>query len=266
MQAMKSVGRAILIGLLLYQTAYAHAPSFSTRLIQQRSQAATNAAGRNQVAAGSATQSAPQGATAQSTDRTIDFVRAVLGDTEDVWDKLFAAMGGRKYPQPKVVLARGRISSACGNVSLSSGLIYCASDQRIYLDITFVDNTMAHSGDFAAAYLIVREVSHHVQSVLGTASQLDAVARAQGQEAARIRLEQQADCFVGVWTSSVQKRGAVDAGEAKRGAAAAVEIGAAAQTNREYAAQRLLGFKQGLATGDPKSCELSTLAALPPRR
>jgi len=256
---MKPVRRAVLIGLLLFQSAAGHQPSFSTRILQERSQAAAD-----QDAAESATPSATHGA-ARSTDRTKDFVRAILGDTEDLWDKLFAAMGSRKYPQPKVVLAHRRIGSACGMIDVSSGPFYCATDQRIYLDVTFIDNTLARSGDFAAAYLIVREVSHHVQSVLGTAGQLDAVTRAQGQEAAGIRLEQQADCFVGVWTSSVQKRGAVDPGEVERGAAAAVETGAA-QTNREYTAQRLRGFKQGLATGDPKSCDLSTLTAPAQRR
>jgi predicted metalloprotease len=260
MQTLKSVGRAVLIGLLLFQSAGAHEPSISTRIIQERSQAAAD-----QVAGESATQTAPHGAAAGSTDRTKDFVRAILGDSEDVWDKLFAAMGGRKYPQPKVVLAHRSIHSACGNIAVSSGPFYCAADQHIYLDVAFVDETIARSGDFAAAYLIVREVSHHVQSVLGTVSQLDAVNKAQGQQAARIRLEQQADCFVGVWTVSVQKRGAVDPREVERGAAAAVETGTD-QTHREYIAQRLLGFKQGLATGDPKSCDLSTLAALAQRR
>src|ERR1700743_3377016 len=45
-------------------------------------------------------------------DPQVDFVRAVLADTEQVWEAYFQRMG-RQYRPPHLVLFSGRVSSAC---------------------------------------------------------------------------------------------------------------------------------------------------------
>jgi uncharacterized protein len=60
-------------------------------------------------------------------------------------------------------------------------------------------------GDFAWAYVIAHEVGHHVQQQLGTS---DEVRRLQSESpgdrnALSVRLELQADCYAGVWASTV---------------------------------------------------------------
>src|ERR1041385_2749703 len=45
-------------------------------------------------------------------DRTADFVRAVLGDTEDTWQTIFQQQRGTRYQEPKLVLFSGGINSA----------------------------------------------------------------------------------------------------------------------------------------------------------
>jgi predicted metalloprotease len=55
-------------------------------------------------------QQGPPSAAEQEAKR---FVAVVLADTEDVWHELFRKMG-RTYHEPKLVLFRGQVESACG--------------------------------------------------------------------------------------------------------------------------------------------------------
>src|SRR5688572_15967131 len=45
-----------------------------------------------------------------------DFVRAILGDTEDTWGAIFRR-SGQSYKEPKLVLFTGAVQSACGFAS-----------------------------------------------------------------------------------------------------------------------------------------------------
>jgi predicted metalloprotease len=54
-------------------------------------------------------------------DRQAEFVRAVLGDTEDVWGGIFHRAGTR-YDAPKLTLFTGRVQSACGLASAAVGI------------------------------------------------------------------------------------------------------------------------------------------------
>lgn len=132
------------------------------------------------------------------------FVSVVLADTEDVWSDLFKKMG-KTYREPKLLLYRGAVNSACGYSTKATGPFYCPGDERIYLDLSFYDemqNRLGAGGDFAFAYAIAHEVGHHVQKLLGTMDQYDAsVSRASESQAnaLTVRLELQADFYAGVW-------------------------------------------------------------------
>jgi predicted metalloprotease len=191
-----------------------------------------------------------------SGDRNVDFVRAVLGDSEGLWDELFRARGGRSYPKPKAVLVSGLAVSACGTMDVSSGPRYCAVDSRIYVDSASLGEFARRSGDFAAAYLLVHEVGRHVQNVLGAERPLDASKKestAVQDVPMRTRPEFEADCYVGVWTHSVQKRGLVEAREVESGMSAALTIGSV--PGAEDAAERRRWFEHGLLAGDPRTCD-----------
>ena len=60
----------------------------------------------------------------------------VLGGTEDVWKAEFAR-NGRNYVEPKLVLFRSRVQTACGNGSAAMGPFYCPGDQKVYIDLNF---------------------------------------------------------------------------------------------------------------------------------
>jgi uncharacterized protein len=129
-----------------------------------------------------------------------DFVKAVLGDTEDVWNDLFQKMN-RQYDEPKLVLFRDGIQSGCGNASSSMGPFYCPADQKVYIDLGFFQELKERfkaPGDFAEAYVVAHEVGHHVQNLLGTSEKVHAMQSRTDKAGANdlsVRLELQADFY-----------------------------------------------------------------------
>jgi len=213
---------------------------------------------------------APARAPAQN-DPQVDFVRAILGDTEDFWTAELAKRGGR-YQPPKLTLFQGQVASACGLASAAMGPFYCPPDQRVYLDLRFFQDLTQRfgaPGEFARAYVIAHEVGHHVQNQLGLmreVQQKSENASDRVRNALSIRQELQADCFAGVWGHSAQQRGALDTRDVEQGIAAASAVGddRLQQRTRGYAvpesfthgssAQRVKWFRVGLSSGDLRQC------------
>jgi len=106
-----------------------------------------------------------------------EFIAVVLADTEDVWHKLFSEMG-LQYREPKLVLFSGQVQSACGFSSAATGPFYCPGDDRIYIDLLFLEQLqerLGAGGDFAMAYILSHEVGHHVQKLLGTLDEMQSL-------------------------------------------------------------------------------------------
>jgi hypothetical protein len=205
-------------------------------------------------------------------DRSAQFVAAILGQTEEVWTKLFK-QEGLTYPQPKLVLFRGSVQSGCGYANAQVGPFYCPVDQKVYLDLSFFDElSQRHNapGDFAQAYVIAHEIGHHVQNQLGT---LDKAHRAQEKSsktkgnAVQVKVELQADCYAGVWAYHTQKERAVlEEGDIKEALNAASQIGDDTLQKQVQgyvvpdafthgtSAQRMEWFKRGFDKGTLEAC------------
>ncbi|MBM7061460.1 neutral zinc metallopeptidase [Pseudomonas sp. UL073] len=161
---------------------------------------------------GSVSAPAPQGRAPAQGDEQADFVGAVLGDTEDTWRAIFQ-QAGKQYQDPKLILFRGGVNSACGFASSATGPFYCPGDRQVYLDLDFfreMAQRFSAAGDFAQAYVIAHEVGHHVQTLLGISNRINA-ARQQGEKmegdnGLLVRQELQADCLAGVWAYHAQQR------------------------------------------------------------
>jgi hypothetical protein len=210
-----------------------------------------------------------------SEDPGTDFVRAILGDTEDTWSAIFQQSGSH-YADPKLVLFNGAVQSACGFASSAAGPFYCSRDAEVYLDLSFfqeLQQRFGAPGDFARAYVIAHEVGHHVQNLLGItdkvqthSGQSDATAR----NALSVRLELQADCFAGIWGHYTAQRGLIDQTDIAAALHAASQIGDDRLQKRSQgyvvpeafthgsAAQRTHWFQRGLKSGDPNQCNTFT--------
>ncbi|MDN5569464.1 MAG: neutral zinc metallopeptidase, partial [Paracoccus sp. (in: a-proteobacteria)] len=160
------------------------------------------------------------------------FVSVVLADTEEVWSPVLQNQADISYADPKLVLFRGAVQSACGGASAAMGPFYCPNDQKVYLDTDFFDemaNRMGAGGDFAAAYVIAHEVGHHVQNLTGTLGAVnDERARRSEADANRLSVmtELQADCYAGIWARQAEERfGSLEVGDLKEAMQAAEAVG-----------------------------------------
>ena len=145
----------------------------------------------------------------QDPDRDLrDFSAYVFSDTQETWRKIFAESGER-YDPAKVVLYAGAVSTGgCGNATSAVGPFYCPADQRVYLDLSFyrqMQEELGAGGDFAWAYVIAHEMGHHVQRETGISEQVQRERQSNPSESNQlsVRLELQADCYAGVWASTV---------------------------------------------------------------
>ena len=119
-------------------------------------------------------------------DPQVDFVRAILGDTEAVWGTYFQNMG-KVYTRPKLVLFSDRVDSPCGRATSAAGPFYCPGDQKVYIDLSFyrqLATEFGAPGQFARAYVIAHEVGHHVQNLLGITDSAEQAERRAGRAGA----------------------------------------------------------------------------------
>jgi predicted metalloprotease len=218
-------------------------------------------------------QLAPQEMTAEekaADDKRAAFVKVVLGDTEDVWDKLFADQG-KTYEKPTLVLYRGGTESGCGSASAATGPFYCPADHDVYIDLSFAEelqNRFHASGEFAMAYVVAHEVGHHVQYLMGLTDKLDKIRQSATQKEYNkysVMMELQADFYAGVWAHHDQKMknvlGPKDIEEALNAANAIGDDRLQKETQGTVtpdafthgtSAQRMFWFKKGFETGDVK--------------
>lgn len=159
------------------------------------------------------------------------FVSVVLGYTEDVWGEIFK-QNGLEYRQPKLVLFSGNIESACGYAAAATGPFYCPSDEKVYIDLDFLEklqDQLGAQGDFAAAYIIAHEVGHHVQNLLGTLDKANEEKRGLSEAEANkisVRVELQADFLAGIWAHYAQQmKNILEEGDIKEAMNAAEAVG-----------------------------------------
>jgi predicted metalloprotease len=211
-------------------------------------------------------------------DPQADFIRAVLGDTEDTWSRLFS-QGGGTYEPPRLVLFSGAVQSACGQASAAVGPFYCPPDRQVYLDLQFfqeLSERFGAPGEFARAYVIAHEIGHHVQNLLGISERVQRQRQRLDQvsgNALSVRLELQADCYAGVWGHSAARRNFLEPGDVEAALKAASAIGddrlqrqsrgvvVPESFTHGSSAQRVQWFRTGLDSGDVRRCD--TFAARP---
>ncbi len=138
-------------------------------------------------------------------DEMANFVSVVLKYTENVWGKVFE-QSGEKYREPSLVMFRDQVESACGYASSASGPFYCPGDEKVYLDLSFLDDLKTKFGaygDFAVAYVIAHEIGHHIQNQLGILEKANTERSRSSQSRSNdisVRIELQADFLAGMWS------------------------------------------------------------------
>jgi len=209
--------------------------------------------------------------TDQEQDKMIEFVKAILGTTEDTWAEQFQQIG-RTYQLPHMVVFNGVAESACGNASSSVGPFYCPMDQKVYFDLEFFQELKTRHnspGDFAGAYVIAHEIGHHVQNQLGILNHRGNNPSRMNENQNSVKVELMADCFAGVWAHDNEKL--LESGDIEEALHAASQIGDDTLQKKAQgyvvpdsfthgsAKQRSEWFYKGYKGGTIESCDTSRL-------
>ena len=146
----------------------------------------------------------------------------------------------------------------------------------MYLDLSFfqeLETRFGAPGDFAQAYVVAHEVGHHVQTVTGISSKVQAARQRMSERDANqmsVRQELQADCYAGVWGHYAARRGLLEPGDAEEGLRAAAAIGddrIQRQTQGTVvpeswthgsSEQRMTWLRRGLDSGRVEACDTFT--------
>ena len=214
-------------------------------------------------------------------DPQADFVRAVLGETEDVWTAVFRENGAQGYPPPTLVLYSGSVESACGLSGAAAGPFYCPGDQRLYIDLDFfneLEQRFGAPGDFARAYVVAHEVGHHVQDLVGTTEIVQQARRRSSPEVANrtlVKLELQADCYAGIWANRAERAHRImETGDLEEALGAAAAVGddtlqrhaqghvVPESFTHGSAEQRARWFRRGFEGGRLDDCDTFNAASL----
>lgn len=205
----------------------------------------------------------PQG----DTDQQLAYI---VSDIQDFWAETFRA-AGKDYPETRLVLFDRATQSGCGPASAATGPFYCPSDQKVYLDLGFMDELTsrfgARGGDFAMAYVVAHEFGHHIQTALGVSEAVQAAVRddSSRRNDLSVRQELQADCLAGVWAHSAQSD--LEPGDIDEALSAASAVGddriQAATSGRidpeswthGSAEQRSAWFTSGYRSGNTNDCD-----------
>jgi uncharacterized protein len=196
------------------------------------------------------------------------YLEEVLQDNQAMWVGVFQE-SGLEYRPTNLVVFNGSTHSACGGAQAQSGPHYCPVDELAYMDLDFLGELQRRfgaAGDTAQAYILAHEVGHHVQHQLGITEQVQAA----GSNEASIALELQADCYAGVWMSTLRtgtSAALLEEGDLQEALDAAAAVGDDAiqqqttgQVNPESwthgsSEQRYQWLNQGFTTGSPGSCD-----------
>lgn len=204
----------------------------------------------------------------------VEFLGDVLADSQGMWVGIFDD-SDLTYRETNLVIFNGVTQSDCGGAQAQSGPHYCPNDGLVYMDLDFLRDLQERfgaAGDTAQAYILAHEVAHHVQNQLGIIEEVDRIRTSDPGRAGEvsIALELQADCFAGVWLSTLRDGTSAaileanDLQEALNAAAAvgddAIQEQTTGSVNPESwthgsSEQRYEWLKLGFDTGNPASCD-----------
>lgn len=218
--------------------------------------------------AGPVTQEAPLDPAQDPDADLVGFLGDVLADDQAMWQDVFQ-QANLDYRPTDLVIFSGATQSGCGGAQAQVGPHYCPGDALVYMDLDFLQELQQRfgaAGDTAQAYILAHEIGHHVQNLLGITDQVQAV----GTNEASIGLELQADCFAGVWLSTLRTGSSaaiLEEGDLQEALGAAAAVGDDAiqrqttgRVNPETwthgsAQQRYQWLNQGFSSGDPGTCD-----------
>ena len=201
-----------------------------------------------------------------------DMLASLGSELNGFWGANLGEGGTWKDAVVKVVEQTGQ--TACGEIdAANTGPAYCGPDATMVLPIAFFRDRLIGAddqggNDAAVAAVVGHEFAHHIQAVTGISKAAEEAVAENPETANLISVanELSADCFMGVWLSTVRDEGRIEAGDVDEVLEALARIGDdwltadagqaadASAFDHGTSAQRAYWFAQGYDTGDAEKC------------
>lgn len=192
------------------------------------------------------------------------FITKIFNENNEIW-----ASQVQGYQRPTLVFFERAVRTACGPASSDTGPFYCPGDNKVYIDLGFMDqllNRLGAKGRNAQAYVVAHEVGHHIQNITGQERKMRQLQQQDPRNKNKysVMLELQADCYAGVWARQANDSGKVQI--TKEELYQALEAAAAVGDDRinpraspesfthGTSQQRQQWFSKGFESGDPRQC------------
>ena len=203
-----------------------------------------------------------------------DFSTYVFDDAQETWDGTLRVGRRALRAAPSSCSTRGAVSTGgCGGATSAVGPFYCPADQRVYLDLTFYEDMRAPARRLGRLRLGLRdrprdgpprpERARHQRR---GAPRLERENPDDANELS-VRLELQADCYAGVWASTVFAEGDLERGDLDEAFTASEAVGDDRLQSQAgggvdpdsfthgTSEQRRRWFTKGYESADPGACD-----------
>jgi hypothetical protein len=181
------------------------------------------------------------------------FATCLHTELDDVWGRLFQATG-RAYVSPALTVGDDTGPGAGRARPLPQDRAYFGPRSGIHFPTRYLDDVRAAHGPRAhivLSFTLSHETGHHVQHLLHP-----------GTEAPGVDVENQADCYAGVWARQEADAHRLDTEEFRAGGDAELRRLSAdpdeVLTHGDVD-QRVASLARGLRTGDPAACDVGAL-------
>ena len=174
-------------------------------------------------------------------------------ELDAVWSRLFRTTG-RAYVSPALTMGEDTGPGAGQHHELPQDRAYFTPRSGIHFPTRYLDDVRAADGPRAhivLSFTLSHETGHQVQHLLHP-----------GTEAPVVEVENQADCYAGVWARQEADAHRLDVEEFRAGGDAELRrLSADADEVRTHGDvdQRVASLAKGLRTGDPATCDVGAL-------
>jgi uncharacterized protein len=271
-------GGAGVVGLVIYLLVAVLGGNDGSGSLPQLGAGSANSTGQQESQQELSERCNTEGALKEYTDCRLIKVYDIADQT---WEDEFGKRGW-EYRPAGLVFFNDAVSTGCGQASSAVGPFYCPSGEEIYLDLDFLDQLQQEygaEGEFAQAYIVAHEYGHHLQTVLGTESQVREAQQGNPDKENEysVAMELQADCYAGVWSTLADQQSSginltrENIAEAQKAAQAVgddrIQKKATGRVDEDSwthgsAAQRKQWFTTGYSSGDLDQCDTFTAAGL----
>ena len=175
-----------------------------------------------------------------------EWLQFVADDVGAFWQDAMTQAGRQYVPATLSVFSAPITTPGCGQSDPNAGPRYC--NHTMFFGLPWLEQNVGPIGDTAFAVIVAHETGHNLQDQAGM---LD------DDRFTNMRLELQADCFAGLWATSVYQEGQLERGDIEEAVTvlrAGGDLPGQSTNPHGTPGQRVAAFLRGFNEGRGNAC------------